>query len=84
MALGKPVVSVDSTAIPELIEAGVNGLLVPPLDADRMSAAMEKLINDEELRREMGRRNLVKAKRYDFDVIADDHERLFEGVLSAQ
>jgi glycosyltransferase involved in cell wall biosynthesis len=44
MAAGVPVVSTRVTGIPELIEDGVNGVLVAPGDAGQLAAAIERLI----------------------------------------
>jgi phosphatidyl-myo-inositol dimannoside synthase len=54
MALGKPVVGAERGGIPDLIEDGVNGLLVPPDDPERLVAALRALLLDESLRRTMG------------------------------
>jgi colanic acid/amylovoran biosynthesis glycosyltransferase len=43
MAMGRPVVSTRVTGIPELIEDGVGGLLVPPHDADALADAIERV-----------------------------------------
>lgn len=51
MAAGTPVVSVRSTAIPELIRHGENGILVPPNDAAAFARATLELLADGELRR---------------------------------
>jgi glycosyltransferase involved in cell wall biosynthesis len=43
------VVSTSHSGIPEVIEEGVNGLLVPPEDASALSVALERLICDPEM-----------------------------------
>ena len=48
--LGVPCVSTAVSAIPELIEDGVNGLLVPQRDVKALAAAIERLIGDPALR----------------------------------
>ena len=48
MALEIPVVSTDITGIPELIETGVDGVLVPQRDAFRLAEAMMKIAGDTE------------------------------------
>jgi glycosyltransferase involved in cell wall biosynthesis len=50
MAMGVPVVSTDISAIPELVENGVTGLLVPPCQPDRLAEAMQRMLTDQELR----------------------------------
>lgn len=55
MATEMPVVSTAVSAIPELIEDGVTGLLAPQKDAAALAAAIEELLNDAELRRRLGK-----------------------------
>src|SRR5262249_40421790 len=51
MAAGLPVVSTSVSGIPELIEHGRTGLLVPPNDPHAAAAALEHLLQDTEARR---------------------------------
>ena len=44
MALSRPVVASNVGGIPEMIEDGVTGLLVPPHDADALAAAIVRLL----------------------------------------
>jgi glycosyltransferase involved in cell wall biosynthesis len=46
MALSRPVVASNVGGIPEMIEDGVTGLLVPPHDADALAAAIIRLLRD--------------------------------------
>ncbi len=50
MAVGVPVVATDISAIPELVENGVSGLLVPPRQPERLAEAMQRMLTDQELR----------------------------------
>ncbi len=54
MALGVPIVSTRSGAIPELIEDGISGVLVAPNDERALAAAMANLLADEGKRRALG------------------------------
>jgi glycosyltransferase involved in cell wall biosynthesis len=54
MALGVPCVSTTIAAIPELIQDGRNGLLVPPANPIALCAALEQLVVNSELRAELG------------------------------
>ena len=51
MAAGLPVVSTSVSGIPELIDHGRTGLLVPPNDPQATAAALERLLQDSEARR---------------------------------
>ncbi|HLK91671.1 MAG TPA: glycosyltransferase [Polyangia bacterium] len=66
MASGTPVVSTRVSGIPELIEDGREGLLVPPRDAPALAAALARLLDDTELARRMAREARAKIER-DFD-----------------
>jgi colanic acid/amylovoran biosynthesis glycosyltransferase len=51
MAMGIPCISTLVAGIPELIRDGLDGLLVPASSEQALSAALERLICDAELRR---------------------------------
>ena len=55
MALELPVVATTAIAgIPELVEDGEHGLLVPPARADLLAAALDRLADDPPLRARLG------------------------------
>ena len=66
MAMGLPVISTFHSGIPELIEDGVSGLLVPERDDEALAAAIRRLVDDADLRRRLG-----TAGR---DVVAERHD----------
>jgi glycosyltransferase involved in cell wall biosynthesis len=53
-AFGLPVVSTDISGIPELIDDGGNGLLVPQKDPPALADALRRLLDDPGLRRRLG------------------------------
>jgi len=54
MACGLPVVATTGGALPEVVEDGVTGILVPPADAHALAEAMDTFMRDAQLRRRMG------------------------------
>ena len=47
-AAGKPVIGADAAGIPEVIEDGVTGLLVPPRDGGALAQAVLRVLDDRE------------------------------------
>jgi glycosyltransferase involved in cell wall biosynthesis len=64
MACGAAAVASRSGAHPEIVEDGATGLLVPPRDASALADAIQKLAQDEWLRRDMGLRGLERVRQY--------------------
>lgn len=54
MAAGKPVVGTNCGGTPEIIEDGVNGLLIPVKDSDALADAVVRLLTDKELAQKLG------------------------------
>ena len=54
MAMGKPVVATAVGGIPEIVEDGVTGFLVPKENPEALAAGIIKLLNDKELCRKFG------------------------------
>jgi glycosyltransferase involved in cell wall biosynthesis len=67
MASGLPVVASRLSGIPELVEDGRTGILVPPRDAGALAGALERLFEDPALRRQLGRAGRQKVLD-DFDL----------------
>lgn len=70
MAAGLPVVASRLSGIPELVEDGVSGILVPPADPSSLATALAELAADPDRRRRMGAAGRAAVMR-DFDVRAN-------------
>ncbi|MEU5423025.1 glycosyltransferase family 4 protein [Streptomyces sp. NPDC020799] len=83
MRSGLPVVSTDCPHGPgEIIDNGVDGLLVPTGKVDAIAAGLLKLINDDDLRRRMGQAALASSARFDPAEVAGRYEALFTDLAS--
>ena len=54
MASGRPVIASRAGGIPEVVDDGKTGLLVPPDDATALARALARLIDDAPLRDKLG------------------------------
>ncbi|MDH5400100.1 MAG: glycosyltransferase family 4 protein, partial [Cyclobacteriaceae bacterium] len=71
MAWGLPIVTTPVGALQEVIKPGINGLLTPVGDAGKLAEKLEKLIENEGLRKEMATNNRKEVNEcYDIEVIA--------------
>ena len=70
MATGVPVVLSDTGGNPEVIEDGVNGLLVPLGDKERLKGAILRVLQDERLTRRFMERSRKRLKQaFNWDVL---------------
>lgn len=68
MAMHLPIISTNHSGIPEAVENGVNGLLVPPADEIALAKALAKLMDDPALRRQLGERGReIVAEKFNLD-----------------
>ncbi|MEU8826292.1 glycosyltransferase family 4 protein [Streptomyces sp. NPDC048636] len=83
MRCGLPVVSTDCPHGPaEIIDNGVDGRLVPTGDADAVAGALLDLINNDELRQQMGQAALKDSARFDPSRVAGRYESLFADLVA--
>ena len=79
-----PVVASRIHGIPDVVEDGRTGLLVPPGDADALAGAIGRLAGDAELRAAMGRAGRAFVEeRYRWQENAAQMERLYHHLLEA-
>ena len=75
MAAGTPAVSTRVSGIPELIEDGAEGLLVPERDSRALAAALARLLDDPELGAQLAVAARAKIERQ-FDAALEAHKLL--------
>ena len=82
MAAGKPVVSTRVGGVPELVEDGLTGFLVPPRDPEALAQAILRLTKDHDLCQRMGQAGQRKAlERFDISQAARGYENLYSTLL---
>ena len=79
MALERPVVATEVDGIPEVVENGVSGLLVPAGDSQALSTAILQLLNAPALAARMGKAGHARVhESFDARAVAKLYEALYE------
>ncbi len=84
MAAGRPAVATSVGGVPDVVEDGVTGFLVPPGDPGRMAAALVRLAEDPGARARMRRAAREAADRYDRSHLLDAIDGLYRSGLAAR
>ncbi len=85
MAMAKPCVSTAVSGIPELIEDGQSGLLVPERDPIALADALGRLLDDLPLAGRLGQAGRAKVDRaFNLDKITDQLLHLFNSELAGK
>ena len=62
MAASRPIVATTAGGIPEIVEHGLNGLLVPPRDHTALAAAIVRMLKDPDLRHRMAAAGFARVR----------------------
>lgn len=86
-ACGIPVIATNVGGLPEVVEDGITGLLVPPANKEKTAEALKKLLENEELRNRLGKNGRIKVlNQYDwknnFKSMTDLYRNLWKQSLS--
>lgn len=85
MAMGLPVVSTHHGGIPELVEDGISGFLVPERDADALADKLSYLIEHPEIWPQMGRAGRAYVEKYfDMHKLNDELVEIYQQLLSLE
>ena len=80
MAYGKPLVCTDVDGLPSTV--GEGGLFVPPKDPKALAEAMNRMLSDDDLRRELGRKARVESEKRTVKATVDKIEEVYRSVLN--
>jgi glycosyltransferase involved in cell wall biosynthesis len=84
MAAGKAIVSTAVDGCREVLEDRASALLVPPSDARALAAAIERLLADGDLRRDLAARALAASRRYDVRACVDQMQAFYDDLLAGR
>jgi glycosyltransferase involved in cell wall biosynthesis len=81
MAAGKPVIATNVRGNRDLIQDGVNGILVPVNDVEATAKAIEKLSHDEQLRQKMGREGRRIIEDFSVENVLKEMDEIYKCYL---
>ena len=82
-AAGVPVIGFDAGGLPEAIQDGETGILVPPEDVAALQDAIATLVDNPDLRQQMGVAGRKRMQtEFSIDTMVTRHIALYESVLN--
>lgn len=85
MAMGLPIISTRHGGIPELVDDGVEGFLVPERDGEAIARRLTELLETPETWPTMGRAGRARVEaQYDLSQLNDDLIALYRSLLEAE
>jgi glycosyltransferase involved in cell wall biosynthesis len=81
MACGIPVVCSNAASLPEVV--GDAGLLLPPRDVRGWVTALDRLLDDGQLRADLSARGLARARLFSWDTAASRTLEIYRSVMTA-
>jgi glycosyltransferase involved in cell wall biosynthesis len=81
LAVGAPVIATAVGGVPEVVEDGVNGLLVPPNDVDAFAEALSRFASDADLRARLRAAAAPSVARFARGTVYGELERLLEAAV---
>ena len=84
MASARALVATRVGGLPEIIDDGVTGLLAPPRDPEALSAAIIRLIENSDLRRQLGQAARARVEReFTWEHVARETTRAYERAITS-
>jgi glycosyltransferase involved in cell wall biosynthesis len=83
MASGKSIIASDIGGMPDMIDAGVTGILVPPDNVNVLAEALQGLLNNRDMMNDLGIAALAGVERLKATPIVSRIEQVYESVLHA-
>lgn len=82
MAAGRAIVSTAVDGCREVLDDGLNAILVAPGDAGALATGLERLADDDDLRETLARRALADSSRYDVQSCVEQMEEIYDELVA--
>jgi glycosyltransferase involved in cell wall biosynthesis len=81
MSYGKPAIATRVGGIPEIIEDGINGILVSPKDHKALANALIDLLSDKSLRKKLARKGQLRSQLFTVNTMVNEIEALYKRLI---
>lgn len=82
-ACGRPIVTTDMPGCRDIVRHGENGLLAKPRDVVGVVHALERLLDDKQLREQMGRRGReIVEREFSLQIVTDQTMAIYDELLA--
>ena len=81
LACGLPVVTFETGGVPEIVENNKSGFVVEYKNGEMLTSALEKLLNDDDLRERMAENAVQASKKFSSERMALEYLQLYEELL---
>jgi len=82
MAAGVPLVATAVGGLPEMIQDGHSGLLVPPRDPDALARALRRVLTDKRLARRLAGEAAARYPEFSADAVATRYADMYEQLVT--
>ena len=81
-AVGRPIITCDSTGCRDTVVDGRTGYLIPKKDSSALAERLKKLFDDERLRKEMGRNARIYAEQmFSVEEVVKEHLSVYKKLI---
>lgn len=81
LACGLPVATFETGGVPEIVENGISGFVVEYKNGEKLVEALEKLLDNDELREKMAENAVAASKKFSSERMVLEYLRLYEELL---
>lgn len=81
MASGRPIIGTNIGGTPQVIQDGVNGLLIKPKDPEALADAILRIIQDPVFAEKLGNTGASMAQNFSWEIQVSKYNELFKNII---
>jgi glycosyltransferase involved in cell wall biosynthesis len=81
-AIGRPIITTNSIGCKDTVDNMVNGFIIPPKEVEPLASKLRVLIDNADMRKEMGLASRKKAeKEFSLDIVIEKHLSIYKELI---